>query len=86
MKLPIIYQHVWSIMAQLKEKSLLQQIGYPKGVGSKSGSFLDSVYNFANAILAESNSPQHLQFKLKQFLLIRKFLNHQMIYRLPINL
>ena len=41
----------------IERKELLQQIGYPKGVGSKSGSFLDSVYNFANAILAESNSP-----------------------------
>lgn len=41
----------------IERKELLQQIGYPKGVGSQSGSFLDSVYNFANAILAESNSP-----------------------------
>ena len=41
----------------IERKELLQQIGYPKGVGSQRGSFLDSVYNFANAILAESNSP-----------------------------
>ena len=40
----------------IKRKELLQQIGYPKGIDSQSGSFLDSVYNFANAILAESNS------------------------------
>lgn len=41
----------------IERKELLKQIGYPKGVGSQNGSFLDSVYNFANAILAESNSP-----------------------------
>ena len=40
----------------IERKELLKQIGYPKGVGSQNGSFLDSVYNFANAILAESNS------------------------------
>lgn len=41
----------------IERKELLKQIGYPKGVGSQNGSFLDSVYNFADAILAESNSP-----------------------------
>ena len=41
----------------IERKELLKQIGYPKGVGSQNGSFLDSVYNFAIAILAESNSP-----------------------------
>ena len=41
----------------IERKELLKQIGYPKGVGSQNGSFLDNVYNFANAILAESNSP-----------------------------
>ena len=41
----------------IERKELLKQIGYQKGVGSQNGSFLDSVYNFANAILAESNSP-----------------------------
>ena len=41
----------------IERKELLKQIGYPKGVGSQNGSFLDSVYSFANAILAESNSP-----------------------------
>ena len=34
----------------IERKELLKQIGYPKGVGSQNGSFLDSVYNFANAI------------------------------------
>lgn len=35
---------------------LLEKIGYPVGVGSNSGSFLNGVYNFADAILNESNS------------------------------
>ncbi|MCH7387694.1 hypothetical protein MMO39_10335 [Acinetobacter modestus] len=35
---------------------LLEKIGYPVGVGSNSGSFLNSVYNFADAILKESTA------------------------------
>lgn len=35
---------------------LQQKLGYPVGVGSDSGSFLQNVYNFADAILKESNS------------------------------
>lgn len=35
---------------------LLEGIGYPIGVGSKTGSFLQSVYNFADAILKESTA------------------------------
>ncbi|WP_407497618.1 hypothetical protein [Acinetobacter baumannii] len=42
--------------AEIKREELLKTIGYPVGVGSNSGSFLDSVYNFANAILKESNA------------------------------
>ncbi|PPZ93781.1 hypothetical protein C5B41_13765 [Acinetobacter ursingii] len=41
----------------IQRNELLQKLDYPKGVGSQKGSFLDSVYHFANAILAESNSP-----------------------------
>ncbi|ENV09321.1 hypothetical protein F966_01977 [Acinetobacter higginsii] len=37
---------------------LQQKMGYPIGVGSNSGSFLNNVYNFANAILKESNAEQ----------------------------
>ena len=41
---------------EVKRDELLKTIGYPVGVGSNSGSFLDSVYNFANAILKDSNA------------------------------
>lgn len=44
----------------IPRKDLLKQIGYPAGVGSNSGSFLNSVVNFANAILKESNAEQFL--------------------------
>lgn len=42
----------------IRREDLLQRVGYPVGVGSNSGSFLDSVYNFANAILTESNAEE----------------------------
>ncbi|WP_336943327.1 hypothetical protein [Acinetobacter modestus] len=35
---------------------LLKNIGYPVGIGSNKGSFLQSVFNFAEAILNESNA------------------------------
>ncbi|EME5683327.1 MULTISPECIES: hypothetical protein [Acinetobacter calcoaceticus/baumannii complex] len=41
--------------AEVKRDELLKTIGYPVGVGSNSG-FLNSVYNFANAILTESKA------------------------------
>ncbi|ASO72517.1 hypothetical protein [Acinetobacter baumannii] len=41
---------------EVKRDELLKTIGYPVGVGSNSGSFLDSVYNFANAILKDSTA------------------------------
>lgn len=40
----------------IQRDQLLRQIGYPVSIGNKEGSFLDSVYNFAQAILKESNS------------------------------
>ncbi len=40
---------------EVKRDELLKTIGYPVGVGSNSG-FLNSVYNFANAILKESKA------------------------------
>ncbi|WP_198078246.1 hypothetical protein [Acinetobacter calcoaceticus] len=42
----------------ISRENLLKTLGYPVGVGQNSGSFLDSVYNFANAILKESNAEQ----------------------------
>ena len=41
---------------EIQREELLHKIGYPVGVGSQKGSFLDSVYNFANAILKDSNA------------------------------
>ncbi|WP_336142781.1 hypothetical protein [Acinetobacter sp. 102] len=35
---------------------LQQKLGYPVGVGSNSGSFLQNIYNFTDAILKESNA------------------------------
>ncbi|WP_332604181.1 hypothetical protein [Acinetobacter sp. ESBL14] len=54
-------QFLISRLNQLDRKTihrddLLEKIGYPVGVGSNSGSFLQSVYNFADAILKESNA------------------------------
>lgn len=42
----------------IRREDLLQRVGYPVGVGSNSGSFLNDVYNFANAILKESTSEE----------------------------
>lgn len=44
------------IVQEIKRDELMQTIGYPVGIGGQGGSFLSSVYNFANAILKESNS------------------------------
>jgi len=44
------------IEQEIKRDELMQIIGYPVGIGGQEGSFLNSVYNFANAILKESNS------------------------------
>lgn len=42
----------------IQREDLLNKIGYPLGVGSNSGSILDSVYNFAKHILNESKAEQ----------------------------
>lgn len=42
----------------IRREDLLQRVGYPVGVGSNSGSFLNDVHNFANVILKESTSEQ----------------------------
>lgn len=42
----------------IQREDLLNKMGYPVGVGSNSGSILDSVYNFAKHILNESKAEQ----------------------------
>ncbi|EOR05008.1 hypothetical protein [Acinetobacter tandoii] len=52
------------IEQEIKRDELMQIIGYPVGIGGQGGSFLNSVYNFANAILKESNSATfHVQIE-----------------------
>lgn len=41
---------------EIKRDELMYTIGYPAGIGGQQDSFLSSVYNFATAILKESNS------------------------------
>lgn len=43
---------------EIQREDLLNKMGYPVGVGSNSGSILDSVYNFAKHILNESKAEQ----------------------------
>ncbi|MDM1022100.1 hypothetical protein QSV37_17650 [Acinetobacter sp. VNK23] len=40
----------------IHRNDLLEKLGYPTTVGSNKGSFLQNVYNFADAILKESNA------------------------------